>query len=195
MNVPKRKNPRVGFNKKSITRRKKGIEQAYFMMLRKMNVLRSVREDMAAEIAKDVLSNYLYERLIFDKGICYDIQSEIFDEYPGYYYFHINSSVDRSMLTRLKKELKLALDDFPKVLTPSRIEEARIAYLRTLRLLEGMPREITRIMAEHYMDGLRDDPFEYTYKNLDKISNRLIKNIAAANFTSDMKFVTLVGDN
>lgn len=175
---------------------KAGIQQSYISWIQPIKRYNRIREEIALDIGMDLLYNYLYEDIVWDKGLCYGIAPADFADIEGCECISIDVSCSSDKVERMLEEVPKSIHKFFETqITSDKIEESRMAYMR--RALEAAedPDSITSWMAHTYLDGHKKDPFDEVFKGATRIKDTTIKSILTECLTADNKLCVMVGDN
>jgi predicted Zn-dependent peptidase len=174
---------------------KEGVHQTYISLIAPIKRYKRSKEQVALDIGMDLLYNYLYEKVVFEKGLCYKIVPGIFDSVEGCECLTVDVSCAPERAEKLKDTIFQALRNFLTAgLTPDSIEEARLSYLRGTLSWEDSVDTANRMIAVHYLCGYKSDPFEDTYSGIKNIKDLTVKSIMAECLSAKMKISTMAGE-
>ena len=184
------------FNPDPFVAVKPGITQAYLSWISPMNRYNRVREKIALEIGMDLLYNWLYEDIVFKRGLCYGIASEEFSDIRGCECLIISAPCSNNKMGQMIDQVPKSLSVFfREQMTKEKIEEARRSYLRGVLETSEDINEITVWMAESYLDNRTKDPLNETLKEINKIKDHTIRGILIESLAADSKLCVMTGDN
>jgi predicted Zn-dependent peptidase len=191
-----RKKLKFKFNSDNFMTMKPGIEQVYVNWISPMKAYNRVREEIALDIGMDLLYNYLYEEVVWKKGLCYGVYPEDFNDIEDCEALVVSVPCSADKVEEVIDEIPKALMSFlEEEMTKEKIEESRLAYLRsTLENAEDTDM-VTRWMADSYMGNHTKDPFDETFRGIERIKDHTIRGIMTEVLTSDRKLSVMVGDD
>jgi predicted Zn-dependent peptidase len=171
----------ASFNSDSLSINKEGMNQVCISFLKPIRYYKSLKDQIALDICLDLVYNYLYKELVFNKGYCYRVSATSFDAVPACSSIQLHTGCLPENADRLLEEIPKMVGTFlTEELTPSKIADSKLDYLRSLLEAETDQDTITRYMAEHYMQGFKSDPFVVMHSGILKLKDQTVRAVAAS---------------
>ncbi len=174
---------------------REGLHQTHICLLAPIKRYKRIKEQVALDIGMDLLYNYLYEKLIFEKGLCYKVAPGMVDTIEGCECIYVDATCIPERAVELTEAILKTLRSFlAEGLTSANIEESRLSSLRGTLSWEDSVDQANRTIALHHLWGYKGDPFEITYEGIKNIKDITVKSIMAECLSTKMKLATMVGE-
>lgn len=178
--VPKRQISKFTFNTRSITLKKKELEQCIVETAMPLEIPRTIKGRVGLSIACNCLSQWVFEELREHRGLCYDASADLFTELPRKWFLSIDTATDKDRLADTRKIIKRVRKDFlEKGLTTERIRNNIAAELyETAHLMESTA-NTTLWLWDAWEENIIKDPFKYYMKILENLNFDVVKRAAS----------------
>ncbi len=184
--------PEFKFDPAPLLVERSGIQQSYITWIKPIKRYTRVREEMSLDIGMYMFYNYLYEDIVWDRGLCYNLRPMYFMEVEGCECICTQVACSNDRVDLLIEEVPKAVNVFLKTqMTSDKIEEAKLAWVRDALNAEESSDTVTGWMAHSYLNNRTKDPFEEVFKGASRIKDHTIRGILTECLIADTKLCVM----
>ena len=150
---------------------------------------KTVKGQIALELATECLTQYLFEELRERRGLCYGAKADLYWDVPGNLFLTIETGTDEERFDNTKKALHKALQNFMEDgLTAERIRNNRMAEIYTTVNSRERIEHSSDWLWDAWEEGIKEDPFKYQLKALETLRHGTVRRAAAQVVDGRAKF-------
>ncbi len=191
-----RRPPEFKFDPRVLLVEREHSQQSYITWIKPIKRYTRVREEMSLDIGLYMLYNYLYEDIVWDRGLCYNLRPMYFMDVEGCECIYINAACSNGRLEQIVEDVPKAIDVFLKTqMTSDKIEEAKLAWVRDALDAEESSSIITSWMGHAYLNNRTKDPFDEIFKGAPRIKDHTIRGILTECLIADTKLCVMGSDS
>jgi len=191
----KRKEFDFKFDRKPVTIKSKGVQQAYLRTLMPIEIPRTHRTRVGLCLGVACLSQYLFEELREKRGLVYGASASLYWELPGQVFLSCKTATEMGRLEKTQRAFRQAINSFSEHgLSAERINNMKQGEaFATIGEQESIDTSAGCIWEAYEDDQIDLDPYKNHLRTLERLSVESIRSTTRLHLLGKDKLGKLIG--